>query len=197
MLGLVLGSGGGGSSISANKKVGPTTTTLNAAFLQAQSAYKDYVTRLENILQQSTAGRSQVASLVSEAENNCAVNPQGAASQIQSVIANRTSVLNQLAGLTQGPNAGAQNLYSLLQQSLQSSINADNQYAAWMTNLYNDYYSIYNTCDYGGFIPTADPSFQMAQADDANSTTVKTQFVNAFNPVATEFGLQTWDASNF
>jgi len=197
VLALVLGSGGGGSSVSATKRVGTTTTTLNAAFIQGQAAYKDYVTRLENILQQSTAGRSQVASLVSEVQNDCVVDPSNAASQIGAVVANRTSVLNQLAAMSQAPNAGAANLYSLLQQSLQSSINADTQYAAWMNDLYNDYYSIYDNCEYGGFIPTSDPSFQMAQADDSNSTALKNQFVAAFNPVATEFGLATWDSSSF
>lgn len=129
-------------------------------------------------------------------QNDCQVSPQDASSQIQTVIDNRTSVLNQLAGLSQPPNGGAQNLYSLLQQSLQSSINADTQYKPWMDYLYANYYYTFPIgCPSGS--PPQNDAFNAAQADDGNSTTLKTQFVNAFNPVASEFGLQTWDASSF
>jgi zinc-ribbon domain len=194
---FALGANGGNSSQRVAAKTPETTSsTLSSAQQQAQAAYKDYVTRLENILQQSTAGRGQVGSLVTGVENGCQVAPESAAPQIQSVIDNRTSVLNQLAGLATAPNPTAQNLYSLLQQSIQSSINADTQYKAWMDYLYFEYYYTYPVGCPGGSPPQND-SFYSAQSADSNSTNLKTEFVAAFNPVATNFGLQTWDPSSF
>jgi hypothetical protein len=194
---LAAGSGGGGTTRQVSKKSSaPTTTTLSPAVIKAQADYKDYVNRLENILQQSAAGRGQVGSLVGGVQNGCQVSPQDASAQIRTVIDNRTSVLNQLAGLSVAPNAEAQNLYSLLQQSLQSSINADTQYKAWMDYLYTDYYYTFPVgCPNG--VPPHNSSFDSAQAADGNSTNFKTQFVNAFNPVATRFGLATVDAGSF
>jgi len=199
VIGAVLVSGGGGGStnqVSSTKPTGPTTTTISPAVARANADYQGYVSRLENLLQQSAAGRGQVGTLVAGVENDCQISPEDAAAQIQTVIDNRTSVLNQLAGLSAAPNAGAQNLYSLLQQSLQSSINADTQYKAWMDYLYTDYYYAYPVgCPSGS--PPTNSSFDSARSDDGNSTNLKTQFVNAFNPVATQFGLTTWDAGSF
>jgi hypothetical protein len=105
-------------------------------------------------------------------------------------------VLNQLAGLSSAPNADVQNLYSLLQQALQSSINADTNYKAWMDYLYTDYYyTIPIGCPGGS--PPANDSFDSARAADATSTSLKTQFVDAFNPFANRYGLPTWDPSSF
>jgi hypothetical protein len=202
VLGAVLAAGGGGSTTrqasvaASNTTAGSTTTTLSPAQVKAVADYRDYVSRLENILQQSAAGRGQVGSLVSGVQNGCQVSPQEASAQIRTVIDNRTSVLNQLAGLSAAPNAEAQNLYSLLQQSLQSSINADTQYKAWMDYLYTDYYYTYPVgCPNGN--PPMNDSFNTARADDGNSTSLKTQFVTAFNPVATRFSTTTWDAGGF
>jgi hypothetical protein len=126
----------------------------------------------------------------------CQVSPYDASQQIRTVIDNRTSVLNQLAALSAAPNPEAQNLYSLLQQSLQSSINADTQYKGWMDYLYTDYYYTSPVgCPNGA--PPTNQAYYAAQSDDTRSTELKTQFVDAFNPVATRFGLQTWQASDF
>jgi hypothetical protein len=194
---LASGGGGGGTTHQVSKKSNaPTTTTLSPAAVKALADYRDYVNRLENILQQSAAGRGQVGSLVAGVQNGCQVSPQDASAQIRTVIDNRTSVLNQLAGLSVAPNAEAQNLYSLLQQSLQSSINADTQYKAWMDYLYTDYYYTSPVgCPNG--TPPHNSSFDAARAADGNSTNFKTQFVNAFNPVATRLGVTTWDAGGF
>jgi hypothetical protein len=198
VLGVVLASGGGGGSVRqlSNKTPASTTTTLNPAVVKALADYKEYMGRIENILQQSAAGRGQVGPLVTGVENGCQVSPQDASAQIRTVIDNRTSVLNQLAGLSVAPNSEAQNIYSLLQQSLQSSITADTQYKAWMDYLYTSYYYTFPIgCPNG--VPPKNDSFNTARADDGNSTNLKTQFVTAFNPVATRLGLPTSDPSSF
>jgi hypothetical protein len=195
---LALSGGGGGSSSRVSRRVitGSTTTTLSPAQVKAFADYKDYVSRLGNILQQSAAGRGQVGSLVTGVENGCQVSPQDASAQIRTVIDNRSSILNQLAGLSTAPNSEAQNLYSLLQQAFQSSINADTNYKAWMDYLYADYYYTYPVgCPNG--TPPHNNLFDAARAADGTSTSLKMQFVNAFNPVAARFGFQTWDAGSF
>src|SRR5581483_5601181 len=107
VLGILLASGGGGGTTRpvANKAPASTTTTLSPAVIKAQADYKEYMTRLENILQQSAAGRGQVGPLVTGVEDGCQISPQDASAQIRTVIDNRTSVLNQLAGLPVAPNA--------------------------------------------------------------------------------------------
>jgi hypothetical protein len=191
--------GGGGTAhnvAGTTTTTGPTTTTLSPAQVKALADYRDYASRLENILQQSAAGRGQVGTLVTGVQNGCQVLPQDASAQIRTVIDNRTSLLNQLAGLSVAPNSEAQGLYSLLQQSLQSSITADTQYKAWMDYLYTDYYYTFPVgCPNGS--PPPNGSFDAARTADGNSTNLKTQFVNAFNPVASRFGLPTWDAGGF
>ncbi len=198
-IGIALAASGGGSgtpSVSKRQASGTTTTTLNPAFVAANQANHDYISRLENILQQSSAGRGQVGTLVTGVQNGCSVSPESASAQIRTVIDNRTSVLSQLAGLSSAPNADAQNLYSLLQQALQSSINADTNYKAWMDYLYTDYYYTIPVGCPAGSPPTND-SFDNARAADATSTSLKTQFVDAFNPFASRYGLPTWDPSSF
>ena len=74
--------------------------------------------------------------------------PATALGQIQTVIANRTSVLSQLAGLAVPTgNSEAVQLRSMLQTALQDSIQADNYYSEWMNDLTNDYFDgLYNYC---------------------------------------------------
>jgi hypothetical protein len=173
-----------------------TTTTIDPAVVKAQQDYQGYVVRLENVLQQSTSGRGQVGTLVTGVENGCQVSPYDASQQIRTVIDNRTSVLNQLAGLSAAPNPEAQNFYSLFQQALQSSITADGQYKGWMDYLYTTYYYTLPVGCPGG-TPPKNAAYDAARAADGRSTDLKTQFVNAFNPVATRLGQPTWQASDF
>lgn len=98
VLGAVLASSGGGggtagiSHAASSTTAGSTTTTLSPAQVKAIADYRDYVTRLENILQQSAAGRGQVGSLVSGVENGCQVLPEDASAQFaRSSITGRAS----------------------------------------------------------------------------------------------------------
>jgi hypothetical protein len=171
-----------------------TTTTADPA-IKANQDYSAYVQSLENIVQQSTQGRGQIGAATSGVED-CTILPNNASEQINSVISNRTSILNQIAGLGPPPNPEAANLASLLQQALQSSIQADIHYKGWMDYLYANYYYEYPVGCPRGNAPT-DSEFDLARAADANSTQLKQQFVDAFNPVATRFRLPTWQENSF
>jgi hypothetical protein len=174
----------------------PTATTVDPAVAKAEQEYAGYVTRIENIVQQSTSGRGEVGTLVTGVENGCRIFPYDASQQIRTVIDNRTSILNQLAGLSAAANPEAQNFYSLLQQALQSSINADVQYKGWMDFLYTSYYNTYPVGCPGGN-PRKNAAFDAARTADGQSTRLKEQFVAAFNPVANRFAQPTWQASDF
>jgi len=178
------------------KKPAATTTTIDPAVIKAEQDYRAFVERIENVLTQSAGGRGQVGSLVSGVENGCSIDPYDASQQIRTVIDSRTSLLNQLSGIQAPPNPEAQTFYSLLQQALQSSIDADIQYKGWFDFLYTDYYYTFPVgCPSG--TPPKNEAFDAARAADARSTTLKQQFVDAFNPVATRFGLQTWAGGDF
>jgi hypothetical protein len=162
----------------------------------ARQQYTAYVQRVENILQQSASGRGQLGPLLGGVQS-CQITPFDASQQIRRIIDNRTSVLNQLAGLTGPPNPEAQNFYSLLQQALQSSIEADTQYKGWMDYLYTAYYNTApQGCWYGGPAPT-NAAFYAARTADGRSTSLKSQFVAAFNPAASTLGQPTWQGSDF
>jgi hypothetical protein len=169
-----------------------------AAAATARADYKAFVTSMETIVTQSTQGRSDLGVVLSEVENGCATTPALVLGEINDVVANRTSVLNQLAGLAvPASNTEAVQLKSLLQMALQSSINADNYYAEWMQNLTNDY-AIGGTYSYcPGGAPTSYPAFDQARGADSQSTQAKQNFVAAFNPVASNLNLQTWSPTQF
>jgi len=48
-----------------------------------------------------------------------------------------------------------------------------------------------------GGTPPKNAAYNSARAADTQSTSLKEQFVAAFNPVATRFGQPTWQASDF
>jgi hypothetical protein len=179
----------------ATHPTAPTTTTVDPAVIKATQDYTAYVQRLENIVQQSTQGRGQVGAVTSGVED-CTILPNDASEQINSVVGNRTSILNQIAGLGAAPNPEAANLSSLLQQALQSSIQADIHYKGWMDFLYANYYFEYPVGCPRGNAPT-DSEYDLARSADTSSSQLKQQFVDAFNPVATGFGLPTWQANSF
>lgn len=195
---LVLAGGGGSSRPrQAVVRAAPvTTTTVDPAAVKAEQDYRAYVERIGNIVQQSASGRGQVGRLVTGVENGCRISPFDASQQIRSVIDNRTSILNQLAGQAAAPNPEGQRIHSLLQQALQSSIEADIQYKGWMDYLYTDFY---NTTPVGcpSGTPPKNAAYAAARTADARASDQKRQFVDAFDPVATRFGLQTWQESDF
>lgn len=199
--------GGSHKTVAAHTKVAPVTSSTTSPAQKAQAAqtalaqsqYKAFIGSMETMLTQSSTGRGGVGTVVSQVANGCAITPADASLQIRAVIDNRTSVLNQLAGLAlPSGNADAANLKSMLQTALQDSMQADTYYKEWMDGLNNDYgpYGNYSWCPYSA--PT-DPYAAYAQArmTDTQSTAAKQAFAAAFNPVAQQFGLQTWDQGQF
>jgi serine/threonine protein kinase len=141
-----------------------------------------FVNRIENVLTQSASGRQEIASAL-DAGLHCRISNAEAARRIDSVADNRQSVLQQLGSLT-GPTGEADRVVTLLQQSLQHSIEADRHY--------RDGFRSTDTCP----LPK-NPSFTLAAGSDRKATTAKELFVARFDPLARRLGRRAWSAGEF
>jgi hypothetical protein len=83
------------------------------------------------------------------------------------------------------PNGAA--LASALMQAWQDSIQSDNSYAAWGTDLES-------SCDPAS--ATQDSNYQAAGGSDTNATQAKTTVASLWTPIATQYGLPTVSANS-
>ena len=150
-----------------------------------------FVAQLERILQQSAAGRNQLAGAVRSVQPSCGAPSLQAEQQLASVIQNRGGLLQQLDALGPGPDSTTQTISSLLHQAIEASTQADIQYRNWNAALAK---TDPEECSKD---PTATASLTAAHTYDSNATTLKTQFVTLFNPLAAQLGLPAWSPADF
>ena len=144
-----------------------------------------FVDRIENVLEQSAAGRREIGAALS-AGFSCSISPDEAARRIASVADNRQSILEQL-GSIQAPTPETGQIVTLLQRSLQQSIEADRHYRDGFLEL-----------QAGTRCPLpSNPSFDLAAKADTVATAAKRRFVGAFDVLAREHGRPTWSADGF
>src|SRR5262245_36431086 len=146
------------------------------------SELRPFVDRIENVLTQSKDGRREIASALT-AGLACQIPNAEAARRIGSVAQNRQSILQQLGSLS-GPTEESDGLVTLLQRSLQHSIEADRHY--------RDAFLSSTSCP----LPN-NASFDLALASDRRATTAKKQFEARFDPLARRLHRQTWTAEEF
>jgi hypothetical protein len=195
--------GGGGGSPDATKRTASTRPVAAARTpKRAKSAFtggtvgpdrgvSTYMTQLEGVLQQSAAGRTQLASTVRSVQPSCGSPSPQAEQQLTNVVQNRSILLHQLDLLGPGPDPATQTVSSLLHQALEASTQADVEYRYWNVAL------AASPSDQCSTNPSAAAALAAAHAYDSNATTFKTQFVDLFNPLAAQFGLPTWSESDF
>jgi predicted Ser/Thr protein kinase len=145
---------------------------------------KAFVDRVENVLEQSAAGRTEISTALT-AGLNCSIAPREAGQRIASVADNRQSILNQL-GTLQTPNQEADETVTLLQRALQQSIEADRHYR-------DGFFSVTRR---GCPLPR-NANFDLASKSDAQATAAKRRFVAAFDPLAEHFDRRIWSANEF
>lgn len=146
---------------------------------------RPFVNRIENVLQQSAGGRSEISAAL-QAGLDCEIAPDEAARRIDSVADNRQSVLQQLSGFT-APTTQADELLTTLQAALQHSIEADRHYRDAFLG-----FPANATCP----LP-ASPDFDLATRSDREATLAKERFVAGFDPLAERLGRRTWTAAEF
>lgn len=136
---------------------------------------------LANLLAQSATDRSAITSAVNDV-NNCGSDLSGDASTFQQAASSRQQLLGQLAQLPDGSALPAQLLQDLT-GAWQASQQADKDFAAWAGDE--------NT---NGCTPndSADANFQAASGPDNQATADKKAFVGEWNPIASQYGLPTY-----
>jgi hypothetical protein len=145
---------------------------------------RTFVDRIENMLEQSAAGRDEIGSAL-KAGVNCSISAHEAGQRIDSVADNRQSILQQLGSL-QTPTREADDIVTVLQQALQQSIEADRHYR-------DGFFSVVEPKRDCPLPPN--PNFRLAGKSDTRATAAKDRFVAAFDPLAQRFHRRTWSAS--
>jgi len=167
------------------------SSNLQHATVAPDPPVYNYVAQLEGILQQSAAGRAQLAGTVRSVQPSCGSPSLQADQQLASVVQNRTGVLHQLDVIGPGSDPATQAISSLLHQALQASTQADVDYRNW------DAARASNASDQCSTDPSVAAWLAAAHAYDSNATTFKTQFVELFNPLAAQLGLPAWSQADF
>jgi hypothetical protein len=151
------------------------------------AALRIFLIKVQNdILNQSQFGRSDIIAAVAGV-NGMTMNPDDAATMIESVQSNRQSLLDQLSSMTVPDDQRATAAYDLLQQALQHSIEADRYYAAWMHKV-NDYY-YQEPQGYMGTVPH-ESNYDEALNQSAMAGTAKSRFCSVYNPLAKGFAMK-------
>jgi hypothetical protein len=164
-----------------------STSTTTTAARQADAALYASMQRLDSIVSESAQGRAAIKDIV-PAVQQCRVDPQTGLSEVETIIDNRQSVLNQLDSVpTSDPQAAA--LVNQLRAAVQASLDADVAYGNWMRGLID----LGADCASGSM--ATDDEFQAGDAASGDAGAAKTTFVNMYNPIATSFGLSTFDNS--
>ncbi len=114
---------------------------------------------------------------------NC-VNIDSDVAQISDIAQQRTTELNQARNLQVGAIPNGALLKSQLMTALQSSLNADNNYLAWARQQQSSGCSVGTNSSY----------YQTATSDDTQSTNAKMAFLNTWNPIASQYGLNQFSA---
>ena len=154
------------------------------------SKVKAFYRRLDQLLTQSVSGRGEIISSIS-ATQRCELAPEQAARQIESVAENRQSLLDQVNALN-APTASTRALLNELHNALVHSREADRQFALWVRNESDWYYTQPVGC-LGGDMPV-DAAHARAGDESGLASAAKQRFVSKYNPSARKYGLRTRSA---
>ena len=144
---------------------------------------------LASYLRQSAAVRPTVQAAINNVQN-CSENPSNAEATVQQAITTRRGILQALQTLSVSGLPNGTQLVSTLTTAMQNSLNADNDYHAWMADLV----SSGNTC---GSNPNQDSNYVNGGTASSDATTSKNAFLSLWNPMAPTYGQQTYTATGF
>jgi DNA-binding SARP family transcriptional activator len=150
----------------------------------SSSELRTFVSRVENLLDQSRDGRREVTATI-DGFTHCRLGPRAAIERLTRVQRNRQSLLQQVAALSVPGHAGAQSSADLLQRAEQRSIAADWHYRDWLAKQ--------TSCG----PPERGADLHKAWVADKNANRIKRQFVAGFNPLAQQFDDRIWTEYEF
>ena len=162
-----------GQPSTGQPSTGPSSTGPAAEQTAAQ--------HLSQLLTQSISDRSKIVSAFNDVDT-CGSGLAGDAQTFQQAATSRQNLLSQLGALPDASALPPQLLQSLT-AAWQASVTADQDYAGWASDE-NSHGCRAND--------TADAHYQATVAPNQQATTDKTTFVGRWNPIATKYGLPTY-----
>jgi serine/threonine protein kinase len=168
---------------------GPTTGTSTSASAgpsasaSGSDAQSQAASTLDSLLTDSSANRANVIAAVAATES--CQDPTGAAATLTEAANDRAAELQRLQTLDLSALNGSDQLVGALTSALDHSQAADQAFAAWATAA--------EGCS--GAAPQ-DSNFAAASAASTAATASKQQFVNLWNPIASQFGLTVRQTSD-
>ncbi len=173
--------GGASAPASQGASTGNSSPSAPASSPAASgSAQQQAATRLAALLASSVSDRAAIDDAYNDVMS-CGPTLSQDAGTFQQAVTSRQQLLSQLNGMP-GASALPASMISSLSQAWQASISADQDFAAWAQD------------ESGSCTPndTADANYQAANGPDSQATTFKTAFVGQWNPIATQYSLQTY-----
>lgn len=171
--------GGTSASPATDNSSSPADDSSQPTDQSSGSAEQVAAQALSGLLTQSTSDRSSVQDAVADV-GQCGDLTQDQ-QVFQSAVSSRRQLLTELAAL---PDASAlpEPMTQALAGAWQASIQADQDFAAWAQDESS------NGCGDSA----SDSNHQAATGPDDQATADKTAFVNLWDPIATQYGLQTY-----
>ncbi len=167
----------------------PVTSATTGSSPVAQSPGAATMAAIGSDLARSASVRPTVQPAI-DGVQSCSVSPQSGESTLQQAISTRQDILTSLQTLSpSGVPNGAQ-LISSLETAMQDSISADEGYQSWMV----DFANAGNPC---GSNPGQDSNYAAGQDASNAATIAKNDFLASWNPIAPQYGQQTYSVTGF
>jgi len=184
---VVTDNGGGGAAGNQNSNSNSDTNSTGGDTSPSPSDTATEATELQTfatILSDTSSARSAVTNVVS-AVGACTEDAASGISTLQSSAQSRTNDAQSARQLAVDAIPGGDRLRSTLVSLLQDSATADDGYARWMQDIQSQ----------GCPVDTAtDRGFQSGDQASQSATQDKKDFVALWNPLAGQFGLNTYTA---
>jgi hypothetical protein len=158
----------------------PTQTTTTGDDPATEAA------AITNILQQAQSERQSVVSAVNDAIN-CGSNLAADEQALATAQSDRQQLAQSAADTQVDALDGASAIPQALSTALSDSATADGDFAQWAGDLQN-------SCSPGSI--NTDPNYAAAQTASTQADQDKQSLLSAWNPIAQQYGQQTWSISN-
>jgi hypothetical protein len=173
-----------------NQPADPSTGYSTPTDATATPDAASQTTALNGIIEESAASRQQVTTAVQDA-GSCGTDT-GLSSDIdalQQAADSRSALADQANSLAMDQVSGGPETARLLGTALTLSATADGDFVTWVTGLAD------GQCDAGTSLQQSD--YLTGVQDSTKALNAKKAFLDAWNPIATQFGLQSRTADEF
>ncbi|MBC7644332.1 MAG: hypothetical protein H7123_04340, partial [Thermoleophilia bacterium] len=174
------------NSIRQNDAVDPAPDLRT--FIADIAALRSWTGRMDSLVREANNGRGDLQSIFASVVA-CQMDPDTAATKLDSIATNRQTVLDQIDSLNP-PTPEATAATDTFHTALQHSHEADRYYASWVRNQTDWYYTEPEGC-VGGDMPSDDDKVA-GDREGVSATAAKKRFVRQYNPFARRFDKKGW-----